>query len=106
MFGSTGCWLAILLVTPLLTMRLFAEERRMGTLPALLVAPIGGTTGAGQVCRGLSMFIALAAHAGIRVLLRRCGAHLPPLDWGPVAAGCLGTALVGALFGRGLLARC
>ncbi|HPY62559.1 MAG TPA: ABC transporter permease subunit [Kiritimatiellia bacterium] len=100
LFGSTGYWLAILLVTPLLTMRLFAEERRMGTLPTLLVAPIGETTVVlAKFAAAYTMFIALWLPTLVfAVLLRRCGAHLPPLDWGPVAAGYLGTALVGALF--------
>jgi len=72
----------------------------MGTLPTLLVAPIGGTTVVlAKFAAAYTMFIALWLPTLVfAVLLRRCGAHLPPLDWGPVAAGYLGTALVGALF--------
>ena len=43
LFGSYGYWLAMLVATPLLTMRLFAEERRTGTLEALLTAPVTET---------------------------------------------------------------
>ena len=37
--GSPAFWIAILVSIPLLTMRLFAEERRQGTIEALLTVP-------------------------------------------------------------------
>ncbi|MEZ4298027.1 MAG: ABC transporter permease [Polyangiaceae bacterium] len=41
-FGQTiFMYLPLLFVCPLLTMRLFAEERRSGTIEALLTAPVG-----------------------------------------------------------------
>ena len=100
LFGSPGYWLAMLIVTPLLTMRLFAEERRMGTLETLLAAPVTETDVvlakfAGAYSAFLLLWIPTLAYAAI---LKRCGAQLPPIDWGPVAAGYLGTALVGAFF--------
>mgnify|MGYP003586816373 FL=1 len=100
LFGSYGYWLAMLVATPLLTMRLFAEERRTGTLEALLTAPVTETSTvlakfAGAYATFLLLWAPTLAYA---TLLRRCGAHLPPLDWGHVAAGYLGTALVGAFF--------
>lgn len=100
LFGSAGYWLALLMVTPLLTMRLFAEERRMGTLETLMTAPVSETTVvlakfAGAYATFLLLWVPTLAYA---TLLRRCGAHLLALDWGPLAAGYLGTALVGAFF--------
>lgn len=99
-FGATGYWLAMLLVAPLLTMRLFAEERRLGTLPTLLAAPVSETAVVlAKFAAAYTMFILLWLPTLLfALILRRCGAHLPPLDWGPVAAGYLGSALVGALF--------
>lgn len=38
--GSIGFWLVFILVVPLITMRLFAEEQKMGTLEPLLTAPV------------------------------------------------------------------
>ena len=38
--GSPAFWIAILASIPLLTMRLFAEEKRQGTIEALLTAPV------------------------------------------------------------------
>ena len=100
LFGSPGYWLAMLIVTPLLTMRLFAEERRSGTLEMLMTAPVTETSVvlakfAGAYAAFLLLWVPTLAYA---LFLRRCGAHLPALDWGPVAAGYFGTALVGAFF--------
>ena len=100
LFGSPWFWLNMLIVTPLLTMRLFAEERRMGTLETLLTAPVTETgvvlaKFAGAYSTFLLLWLPTLAYAAI---LKRCGAQLPPIDWGAVAAGYLGTALVGAFF--------
>src|SRR5437764_14609697 len=40
MVGNVAFWLVFLFVPPLLTMRLFAEERSSGTLEMLLTAPV------------------------------------------------------------------
>ena len=100
LFGSPGYWLAMLIAAPLLTMRLFAEERRAGTLEMLMTAPVTETSVvlakfAGAYATFLLLWAPTLAYAE---LLRRCGANVPVLDWGPVAAGYLGTALVGAFF--------
>ena len=100
LFGSPWFWLDMLIVTPLLTMRLFAEERRMDTLESLLSAPVTETSVvlakfAGAYSAFLLLWIPTLAYASI---LKHCGAQLPPIDWGPIASGYLGTALVGAFF--------
>jgi gliding motility-associated transport system permease protein len=100
LFGSAWFWLDMLIVTPLLTMRLFAEERRMGTLETLMTAPVTETHVVlakffGAYTAFLVLWVPTLAYASI---LNLCGAQLPPVDWGPVAASYLGTALVGAAF--------
>src|SRR5262249_34071355 len=40
MVGNVAFWLVFLFIPPLLTMRLFAEERSSGTLEMLLTAPV------------------------------------------------------------------
>src|SRR5437016_683122 len=40
MVGNVAFWLVFLFIPPLLTMRLFAEERSTGTLEMLLTAPL------------------------------------------------------------------
>ena len=100
LFGTPVYWLALLVATPLLTMRLFAEEHRAGTLETLLAAPVTETQVvlakfAAAYAAFLLLWLPTLAYAAI---LRYCGANLPDLDWGPVAAAYLGTALIGALF--------
>ncbi len=41
--NSAAFWIAIMVAIPLLTMRLFAEERRQGTIEALLTVPVTET---------------------------------------------------------------
>ena len=40
LFGYAPFWIFLLLIPPILTMRLFAEERRTGTLEMLMTAPV------------------------------------------------------------------
>jgi len=40
LYGPTGAYLVVLLLTPALTMRLLAEEQKLGTMELLLTAPI------------------------------------------------------------------
>ncbi|MEM7386067.1 MAG: ABC transporter permease [Verrucomicrobiota bacterium] len=39
-FNGIGFWLVFILIIPLITMRLFAEEQKLGTLEPLLTAPV------------------------------------------------------------------
>jgi ABC-2 type transport system permease protein len=40
LFGPTGAFFLVILLAPILTMRLFAEEQKLGTMELLLTAPI------------------------------------------------------------------
>jgi len=87
---------AQLFVLPMLTMRSFAEERRQGTLELLLTCPISpGAVVIGKWLAALILCGALLAGTGVfPVLLSTYGAP----DWGVVATGYLGLALVAAAF--------
>ena len=39
-FNSAWFWMAFLLLFPIITMRLFAEEQKLGTIETLLTAPV------------------------------------------------------------------
>jgi ABC-2 type transport system permease protein len=86
--------LLMLLLVPVLTMRLFAEERRSGTLELLLTSP----------CREYEVVFAkfLATLLVIVVMLALSLAYPITLeifgspDWGPVYGGYLGLLLLGA----------
>ncbi len=88
--------LILLLVVPLLTMRLVSEERRSGSLPLLLSAPLSST----QIVLGkylgvlgfLAMLLTLICLLPLSLLL------LGSFDWGVFAACVLGLALMLAAF--------
>jgi ABC-2 type transport system permease protein len=86
----------LLLVVPLLTMRLLAEERRSGTLTLLLSAPVSMT----QIVLGkylaiVAFFACTLALTTLMVLTLLLGGTL---DFGLLAAGLLGLALLVASF--------
>lgn len=96
-FGDTFFfWLVLLFVTPVLTMRLLAEERRSGTIESLMTAPITEI----QVVLGkyfaallFYLFLWLPTLTYVFIISRNS-----TVDWGPIAAGYLGVLLIGALF--------
>lgn len=97
LFGGTiFFWLFVLFVVPVITMRLLAEERRTGTLEVLLTSPVSETQVV--VSKFLSALIFytvlwLPTLAYVAIL-----ASYSQIDWGPVAAGYLGIALLGCMF--------
>src|SRR3569832_1645308 len=92
-----------MLTAPLITMRLFAEERKLKTLEVLLTAPIS------EVAIVLAKYF--AAMSLVMVMLVLSGAYAAALAWfgdpdfGPIYCGYIGLLLFGsALVGTGLLA--
>src|SRR6059036_300191 len=86
----------LLLLIPLVTMRLFAEERRSGTIELLLTYPVrDGAVLAGKYLAALVLYALMLAltllYPGIVVAFAR-------LEWGPVATGYLGLLLMGGTF--------
>lgn len=88
-FQSAGL---LLLIVPIITMRLFAEERKAGTLELLLTAPV----------RESHVVLAkyLASMAVVLTMLALTGAYAAVLgifgspEWGPIYSGYLGLALL------------
>ena len=100
MFGSPFYWMTLLVVIPLLTMRLFAEERRMGTLETLLTAPIADHTVVLAKFAGVLTFyiIMWLPTVAFFIALHRISADAPPLDIAVIASAYLGVWVSGALF--------
>jgi len=100
MFGSPFYWMTMMVVIPLLTMRLFAEERRMGTLESLLTAPISDAAVIGAKFAGVMSFYTIMWLPTLLFLLslQFFSAESPPIDPGALAGGYLGALLSGALF--------
>jgi len=86
----------LLFLGPALTMRLFAEEDKMGTLELLLTAPVRDIEVVlGKYLASLgTLLIMLAITLYYPLLLSWFGAP----DWGPIASGYLGIFLLGAVF--------
>jgi len=91
-------WLPLLLVflTAAVTMRQWAEERKVGTLEVLLTLPVRTwdlvlgkfLAATGLVALALSLTLPLPLMVSV----------LGPLDWGPVVGGYVGALLLGALY--------
>jgi len=91
-----------LLMVPLITMRLFAEERQRGTLTLLLSAPVSAASVViGKFCGVLILLFAALALSALLPLSLLFGSGL---DWGQLAAGYLALALlIAAYAAAGLL---
>jgi gliding motility-associated transport system permease protein len=94
--------LLLLLMLPFVTMRLFAEERKTGTLELLMTAPVR------EVEIVLAKFLASMSVVVVMIALSAAypivlGLYAAP-DWGPIYGGYLGLLLLGAaLVAIGLL---
>jgi ABC-2 type transport system permease protein len=88
--------LVLLLVAPLLTMRLFAEERRQGTLELLWTYPVRDVSViAGKYVASLVVLVVMLVLAlGYPVAIT----FLHPVDFASVLVGYLGLLLLGASF--------
>jgi ABC-2 type transport system permease protein len=82
----------LLLIVPIITMRLLADERRAGTLELLLTAPLKESQ--------LVLAKYLAGMAVVLVMIGLTGAYAVVLglygmpEWGPIYSGYLGLALL------------
>ena len=96
-FGKTILlYLPLLFICPLLTMRLFAEERRSGTIEALLTAPVGtlGVTLAKYAAALVTYAVMWAPTVLYIVIIGKTG----DVDWRAVGSSYLGVLAVGAGF--------
>jgi ABC-2 type transport system permease protein len=87
----------LLLLMPLLTMRLFAEERRAGTIELLLTYPVrDGAVLVGKYLAAFTVYTVMIAGTLLYPLLLVIVRAQP--EWGPLATGYLGLLLMGAMF--------
>ncbi|HEY8091061.1 MAG TPA: ABC transporter permease [Polyangiaceae bacterium] len=96
-FGNTVLlYLVLFLLIPPMTMRLFAEERRSGTIEALMTAPVSSTAVVlAKYAAVLTTYVAMWLPTVLYlVILARTG----DLDWHVAASSYLGVLLVGAAY--------
>ena len=86
----------LLIALPILTMRLFAEEKKLRTFELLMTAPIG----LNEIVAGkfVSVFLLFLGLLGLTGLIPLTLALFSEFDWYPVLTGYLGVVLLGALF--------
>lgn len=93
----------LLLIAPMLSMKLLAEEQRLGTIELLLTAPIRDIEVVlGKFLAGVGF---LAVLLGLTLYYPAILVMFGSPDWGPIVSGYLGTFLLGAsLLSVGLFA--
>lgn len=91
-------WMPVLLIflVAAVTMRMWSEERRSGTLELLMTVPVSPlrlVLGKFLACMGL-IAVALVLTLPLPIMVSMLG----PLDWGPVVGGYLATLLLAAAY--------
>lgn len=88
--------IVLLLVVPILTMRVFAEERKLRTFELLMTSPVG----INEIVTGkfVALFLIFLGLLGLTGLVPLALSLFSSFDWNPVLTGYLGLALLGALF--------
>jgi len=93
-FGDMA--IVLLLMLPLITMRAYAEEKKMGTIELLFTYPISdGAVLAGKFAASMFTLLTMLAGTLLPLILLETFAHL---DWGLILSGYLGILLLGASF--------
>ncbi len=100
LFGSLFFWIPFLIVVPVLTMRLFAEEKRQGTIETLMTAPVTDTQVVLAKLAGVFTFYVVMWLPTIpyAFILHHFSSQTAPFDFGPMIGGYIGAALMGLFY--------
>ena len=98
-FNGMFNWLTVLVVIPVITMRLFADEKKMGTIETLMTAPVRDWEYVlAKFLSGYVFYLVLWVPTFVYAfVLRYFSKDNTPLDVGPILGGYLGFFLVGML---------
>jgi ABC-2 type transport system permease protein len=90
-------WLPSLVIIPMITMRLLAEEKRSGTIEMLATAPVTDFQVVfAKYLGAVALYSLMWALTGVYVVVLRHFSHgTAALDLGPIMAGYLGVFLIG-----------
>jgi ABC-2 type transport system permease protein len=87
-----------LFIAPMLTMRLFAEEKRQGTIELLATSPVSDVqVVVGKFLAAAGLYILMILAGLVNVALMWTYASSPP-EWKPILTGALGIFLLGSCF--------
>ena len=97
-FGNTVLlYLVLFVLVPPMTMRLFAEERRSGTIETLMTAPVSSAAVVlAKYAAVLTTYVAMWLPTAMYLVILRRADPEGQLDWHAAASAYLGVALVGA----------
>lgn len=101
--GTVFYWFSIVFVVPLITMRLFADEKRQGTIEVLLTDPVTDIELVlGKYLSAVLFYIVMWMPTMLYIISVKVSGTI---DAGPIATGYAGTILLGiALISLGLCA--
>jgi ABC-2 type transport system permease protein len=92
----TNMSVVLLFFIPMLTMRLFAEEKKAGTMELLLTYPVrDGEILAGKFLAAGGLYLLLLV---LTLLYPGLVGYFTRVEWGPILTGYLGLLLVGGTF--------
>jgi ABC-2 type transport system permease protein len=92
----TNMSVVLLFFMPMLTMRLFAEEKKSGTIELLLTYPVrDGEVLAGKFLAAEALYVILL---GLTLVYPGIITYFTRIEWGPILTGYLGLLLTGATF--------
>jgi len=97
-FGNTS--VILLFVVPLLTMRIFSEEKKTGTIELMMTSPVRDSQIVfGKYLASLTVLFAMLALTWVCIYyLYIYGGAMVSIEWAPVFAGYLGLLLLGAAY--------
>ena len=92
-FNSVFFWFAFVLIFPLITMRLFAEEKRTGTIELLITSPVRDLEIIlGKWLAALVLYLCIIGIAALNISILFAFGHP---DWKPILVGFFGLLLQG-----------
>lgn len=99
-FNSLLFWIVLILVTPAITMRLFAQEKASGTFETLMTTPVGDSQVVASKFTAAVIFYAVMWMPTIACLfvVRHFTHQSQSLDAGVLGGTCAGIFLSGCLF--------
>jgi ABC-2 type transport system permease protein len=97
-FGNTVLlYMVLLVLVPPMTMRLFAEERRSGTIETLMTAPVSSVAVVlAKYAAVLTTYVAMWLPTALYLVILQRADPGGQLDWHAAASAYLGVLLVGA----------
>ena len=96
--GSFSFWLGVLIAVPAVTMRLFAEEKRSGTIETLLTTPVSETeVVTAKWIAGVVMYLMLLLPFAMYLPFLYHQGHYP-FDLGPLVSLGIGLTTLGMMF--------